>query len=835
MVRFLFLFVFIFTFNSISSNADNHDEPFSPNLVSDFYYQYINEKDPYSNETFETSVTVDWAFAVNAYGGNVTSYTDGTYEFSGDKVTVGVVLPEHIKAYNPDRWIYSNDLIDSLYDEKINSKINELLLLEVGQLNTKGFFNDKPFELTVITPVMRYDRNDDSISLSSFKPGSCFKEVAGYTADYDIVIGPMSCFHNDKGQHINGDIIIVGYYQRGDLYMTAIDKLQKEEEETNTTKQNDYTESKAKALAAKELLVNSLDWEKEKIDKYTSRFNFDYWNSNSLETQLKHASSANNKTDSKFDANISSDLNVYSVIPKDLNDGYSENTRIIVDFAVMLNKDNDSKFIEDIDGNLSFNADTVKVGVVLPDIINSQNRDRWIIENDLLESLFNEKLYTQHSEVLYSKLENLGTIEYFNNSPYEVEYVASDNNSSMTQFELGNNQCYEEITTLSFTYDIVVAPACIFNANGSFRTNNSLIVLGYYNKDDIYLIALEEEQKLEKAALAAIEEAEKAEENKRIAYLNALESNPEYLTYLDIDDGRFICTLNTIPLIKIDAAIIDRWGQHYKPFKYDDVNSLFVEITQLKQDECGFLILSLADKEKLKKALERKSVLFTDDLLLIDENKLSLEFLNDHYVSIVIEDADFYEFFVEMSRDEVLFPELLKYNISNQIQLDEFVNKIKLEAPNLPSDTNQGIYDFILLDQEAKLEGLDASGLLAKRKEEKLAKEAEYARNNPYYAVVTCSFQGELYYMAACLTETTITLTSDNITTEKNHYNFADLGYLDGNALYIDLGYDYGLKAQNSSEALGISIRIYDRLTDRLLKSDEAFSKWGVASVYSWQ
>jgi len=188
---------------------------------------------------------------------------------------------------------------------------------------------------------------------------------------------------------------------------------------------------------------------------------------------------------------------------------------------------------------------------------------------------------------------------------------------------------------------------------------------------------------------------------------------------------------------------------------------------------------------------------------------------------------------------------LLKYNITNQSQLDELIIRIKTEAPDLSSDTNQGIYDFLLLDQEAQAEGIDIASLTANKnaedaarqkkiEEERIAKKLEYARNNPYYAVVTCSYSYDTYPLAACLSETTITLTKDGNTREKKFYELTDIGNVENDKLYIDLPYEYTVNAQNSSEALSIRIEVYDRLTDNLIKSDEANSLWGVARVNDW-
>ncbi len=827
MVRFFISVIFIIIFNISLLQANNHEETVWPNISDVFYTQEIVMWDDYYNENKNLNITVDWVLAVNTYGAqNIIRDYNGNMSFNADadKVTVGVILPKSLSVENRERLIETNDLVESLYDNKITTKINRLLLTEVQQLSPYSFFNNKPYEIKAIP-------SDSLKNLDAFRPGErgCFNEMASSTLDYDILIAPAACFYSQQLEVYNADIIMTGYYLRGDLYSLALLEIEEEERQALIGKKD----AEKKSLVAKQAFTENIDWEKEKVERYIKRFSQDYWNNYSLEIQLEHASSMGNSYNEKFNLATYDDLNVQ------IFDDTLGSKRLTNDWAVVFNKDNKTEFIEDIDGNFSFGGDSVKVGVILPKSLSIENKNNhsWLKNNALVESICDEDLNSSINELLFSEIEKSIPIEYFNNKPYEFTAIASEMNNSLTSFELGNELCFNEMVQYSYEYDLVVVPACIFNNDGTFKKPDLLNVIGYFSKDPLYQNIAEDKRR-------AKEGAERAEEDKKNAYLNALETNPGNLTFVTIGDSGSICTLNTIPVVMSDAAIIDKWGKYYQPNLYNSVNDLFIEITQKKEVECWYLLLPLADKEKLKNALGRKSIEVNDDKSLVDESKLTLNLLNEYYASVDIKDEVFYKLFAKMSHDEVLFSELLKYNITNQSQLDGLILRIKTEAPHLSSDTNQGIYDFLLLDQEARAEGIDIASLTENKKaedaarqkkveEERIAKKLEYARNNPYYAVVTCSYY-DTYPLAACFSETTITVTKDGNTREKKFYELSDLGNVENDKLYIDLPYKYTVNAQNSSEALSIRIEVYDRLTDNLIKSDEANSLWGVARVTDW-
>ena len=80
------------------------------------------------------------------------------------------------------------------------------------------------------------------------------------------------------------------------------------------------------------------------------------------------------------------------------------------------------------------------------------------------------------------------------------------------------------------------------------------------------------------------------------------------------------------------------------------------------------MLLTLADKERLKKALDKKTIKYKDDKTII-EGILTLQTIDNFYDKVQISDEEFYNFFADYGRDDVLFEELLKNNIDTRVNL----------------------------------------------------------------------------------------------------------------------------------------------------------------------
>lgn len=521
---------------------------------------------------------------------------------------------------------------------------------------------------------------------------------------------------------------------------------------------------------------------------------------------------------------------------------YAQNTNdhVIIDWAMLLDQVNNKNLVEDIDGNITFMADKVKVGIILPETFSylSENDEYMIsssVDFKLISSFYSDDLNKKINQALLEEVKKLQPNEFFNFKPYEFIPINFDNRRtggfSALQYLISDDYstCYKDIQEFALEYDVLIAPACFFDYSGNMLKEDSLTIVGYYNREKLIPIA---QSKIN------------AEEKE---YLAAVENNPDHYSWLLIGDGGPLCTIETIPQIKLDAAIINKWEGYYSPWKFVDVNEIFIEITQRKEKECFGILLNLEDKQRLMKALNNKQILFKDLKNIIDPDKLDIGIINNFYSEINIFDENFYNFFINYNRDMGLFKKLSQHDINNQKDLDELINKISLEAPSLSNASNQDIFDFLNLSEQALEMSITVSELIKineqrekelaqKAAEERIQQEKEYINQYPYYAVISCGFSGTSMALAACFAgfdglDTTISLTNGINQTEKKHWEFDQIGYFEYDQLYIDLEKNFYLMAQNSSDSLTLSLELFDRSTGNLILKEEASSLYGVVQA----
>jgi hypothetical protein len=520
---------------------------------------------------------------------------------------------------------------------------------------------------------------------------------------------------------------------------------------------------------------------------------------------------------------------------------YEENNyNYLVDWAFLFPQLNMSRYIEDIDGNMTFKGETIKVGILLPSVLgNDYESYNGLYES--IASLYDSDLNTRINEKLVEEISKLyldqEDRDFFNNAPLEfiTEYLPYDNYyTSKDYYRLGGDDCYRDITQASTNYDMLIAPACLFDYDGNWRTDLTMTVFGYYSRANLLQLVKDED---------SLKERE---------YLELVTSNPTQLSWLKVSEGGPICSLNNISNIKIDSAIIQKWDAYYAPTLFESVNELFIDITQTNESNCYYLILTLEDKEKLKSALLRKEFIFEDSLELVDESNLNLDYINNFYAKIDINNEEFYNFFIDMSRDQTLFEKLAIYSIDNQEKLNSLIDKINDEAPSLSGGSNQEIYDYLILSEEASKKGISVANLIAQKEDERIEAERiaaenraleaqQYAKDYPYYAVISCNVYGSQTALAACFAgfdyapDTTIELTANGRTIEKKHWEFDALGgYYNYDQYIIDLPQVYDIRAQNASDTMTLKLEIYDQATNNLLYSEEAASQFDVVSSYNY-
>ena len=511
-------------------------------------------------------------------------------------------------------------------------------------------------------------------------------------------------------------------------------------------------------------------------------------------------------------------------------------TDVILDYGLFLNTST-KRFTEDIDGRVSFDPDQVSVGLYL---MKTLENDKYLEYLDAYDSIYDREVNDLINKLMIKNIEYLEPNDYFSAKPYEFEikYIEFDESySNFYPFQTEHYDCAVKIIEDAIVFDLIVAPMNCFYDTWSGTFLDSFEPLEFYIRDEFIELAADE---------ANIQEKE---------YQLIVERTPEALSWLDIppsDGEEYIntCTINGITNIQTVAAIIQRWDNYYEPIYFTDINSLFVELTQKKEKNCNDLLLTLEDKERLKKALDRKSLEYIDYREIIGEEILNLDYIDSFYSTISIPDETFYNFFAQYNYDVNLFEQLLKNNIDTKDKLDKLILNIKVELPNYSTSTNQQIYDFLILREEATERAISVGQYieeLEKQRLQELAEEAErqrvererFIRDYPYYVKISCNLFGSERALAICFSgqyaQTTITLNTRGQTKVKKYINFRDLGYFEagGEALIIDLPREFSLTAQNASDVATLRVETYNQKTDELLEVDEAAAQYGIVASYN--
>lgn len=509
---------------------------------------------------------------------------------------------------------------------------------------------------------------------------------------------------------------------------------------------------------------------------------------------------------------------------------------VIMDMALFMNRDK-SMFTEDIDGNLSFDAEVVTVGLYLPQAFKDDGEYRNSM--DLYESIYDTELNNMINDLIIENVQKLQPDEYFNFKPYSFETnIINIQSSYKSPFHVSDEDCYyDKIMGSAPSYNFIVAPVSCFYYGEAGWSESGFDTAEFYPREEFVQLAMKEKSKKEKE------------------YQMLVESNPNRIAWLDLPpaegaDWGNTCYVEGLTRLQVDTSIIDRWEDYYTPISFSDINSLYIEVTQKKENNCNDLLLTLAGKERLKKALDKKTIAYKDDKKVISEEIASIEYIDNFYEKVSIKDELFYNFFADYNHDDVLFEELLKNDINTQEKLDLLISNAIIDTPNFSISTNQQIYDYLKLQNEASSKGMSVSELIEEKDQLRLQAEAEtaeqnriaqeqYVSNYPYYAKISCNIYGNQYSLVLCFNdsdygETSIDLEINGQKRSKKFFNFTDLGYYDGETLIIDLPKSYQLTAQNAGDNATLVLEIYDQATNQLIESDEAANTYGMVSSYEW-
>ena len=209
-----------------------------------------------------------------------------------------------------------------------------------------------------------------------------------------------------------------------------------------------------------------------------------------------------------------------------------------------------------------------------------------------------------------------------------------------------------------------------------------------------------------------------------------------------------------------------------------------------------------------------------------------------------------YEFAQSLSADAKGLKQLSERNVTN---IDEF-NQAAARMVKEGYSKNKNVRDVVaFLDDEKNGSASNKSATEVKSQRARKNREAaikraakdkaervQYAKKYPFYAVLSCGFNGSNMSLVACFAgsgrssvDTELKLTLGSVSKVYKMYQIANnrVGRMQRDGLYIDLPRKFNLRAQNASKSLTLTLKVYDRVTKKMVLQKEAGSRFGVVSA----
>ena len=315
----------------------------------------------------------------------------------------------------------------------------------------------------------------------------------------------------------------------------------------------------------------------------------------------------------------------------------------------------------------------------------------------------------------------------------------------------------------------------------------------------------------------------------------------------------------------IDKSVIDYYkekeitlnyneNENYFDKTFDDISEAFLSIKpKLKNaiemnmvnanDYCNIFIDYPENLLKLKNAIERDVASYMSFGNLFDKNTTR----NKYALSKGFDDYDQYSFAYQIDANYRDIKSLENYQILNQSEFKKIQDEIV--SINYSNDTSlSNVLTYLRDLNSAKQQGMNVVDFKNARvdEDERLAiiareqeqlREAEFAKEFPYTATLTCGMGGgdHINIFGCFAGGSTGVDTELEITNGQNYqmykvYNLGQAGNEYNTGLEINLRDSFKIFAQNSAEYLVLSLKIIDNATGATVFEDSA-AQYGVISI----
>ena len=532
--------------------------------------------------------------------------------------------------------------------------------------------------------------------------------------------------------------------------------------------------------------------------------------------------------------------------------------KYLYDLLILSNpnqKDKAKLFTEDIDGNRIVSSKRKVISIDTCSMVDKSQRKyseifSFIEEKFGKDNLFALDVTNVYADAGINNILSLGTEETSN-------YL-----STLSVLDITINCLKNKKSAFSWSQnDIIVMPRYLYETFNMWFDKYSNVV-PFTDSDLLHIISYDSLLKISNA----IKQKEIDKKNKYNNFISNIKNisqdkvkNNEFTVGLSIGNKKYKpCTLSYggddgprvigHNLIMSDQHKRNNVKPHQFSNIYKTINDAFLAIKD-KPDLCSYFIDYPQNIIKLHDALKKNNISSTYKDLKPIENSLKRFAIYQGYDSY----ADYY-FADSIDLNKTQFKRLLTEKITTLEKYREIESKMLKSEYSTESGINN-VLSYLDDRKIARSKGIDIlkqrdSRLAEEKKQKEIsdakkAKEAaearkrrkeqaaRYAKEHPYKAVISCGMNGNHLNIMACFVgagrygaDTQLEITNGSFYKLYPSHNVSRAGRETREGLVIDLKSNFQIKAQNSADNLILSVKIYDRLTNKLLFNKSA-AKYG--------
>lgn len=278
--------------------------------------------------------------------------------------------------------------------------------------------------------------------------------------------------------------------------------------------------------------------------------------------------------------------------------------------------------------------------------------------------------------------------------------------------------------------------------------------------------------------------------------------------------------------------------------RFDDLAKDLDELYSLVQTgKCQVLITANDDAAKLAAAMQRDKVAFNVHIIIP-----KAELLNSYAESKGYASNEKYQLAQQLVPNATVTPRGLErleaLGVSSLADFNAAVDRMT-KGKYATERTSDNVLAYLADEKEGQptkqtatqvRDARDRKAAADRRAQEdaEKAQRAAHAKEYPYYAVLSCGMPAHINILACFArsngVDTELKVKNGSESQMYKAYNMHQAGKEQRDGLHIDLKERFSIAAQNSSDSLILTVKIYDRLTNKVVYNDQA-AKFGMVRV----